>query len=44
VFRSDEKRKTPGTLERDHARLIVSRQDDIFAADVSRYNLRRIAA
>ena len=31
VFRSDEKRKNPDTLERDHATLIVNRQDDVFA-------------
>jgi uncharacterized protein YecT (DUF1311 family) len=31
VFRSEEKRKNPDTLERDHASLIVNRQDDIFA-------------
>jgi hypothetical protein len=30
-FRSEEKRKNPDTLERDHATLIVNRQDDIFA-------------
>lgn len=32
VFRSDEKRKNPDTLERDHATLIVNRLDDVFAA------------
>ena len=31
VFRADEKRKNPDTLERDHAMLIVNRQDDAFA-------------
>ncbi len=31
VFRSDEKRKNPDTLERDHAMLIVNRLDDVFA-------------
>jgi uncharacterized protein YecT (DUF1311 family) len=31
VFRSDEKRKNPDTLERDHASLIVNRLDDVFA-------------
>ncbi|MBR0752436.1 DUF1311 domain-containing protein [Bradyrhizobium jicamae] len=31
VFRSDEDRKNPDTLERDHAMLIVNRQDDVFA-------------
>jgi uncharacterized protein YecT (DUF1311 family) len=31
VFRSDEKRKNPDTLERDHASLIVNRLDDAFA-------------
>ena len=31
VFRSEEKRKNPDTLERDHATLIVNRQDDVFA-------------
>ncbi len=31
VFRSEEKRKNPDALERDHATLIVNRQDDIFA-------------
>lgn len=31
VFRSDERRKNPDTLERDHAMLIVNRQDDVFA-------------
>ena len=30
-FRSDEKRKDPDTLERDHAMLIVNRLDDAFA-------------
>ena len=31
VFRSDEHRKNPDTLERDHAMLIVNRLDDVFA-------------
>ena len=31
IFRSDEKRKNPDTLERDHAMLIVNRQDDVLA-------------
>jgi hypothetical protein len=31
VFRSDETRKNPDTLERDHATLIVNRLDDVFA-------------
>lgn len=31
AFRSDEPRKNPDTLERDHAMLIVNRQDDVFA-------------
>jgi len=31
VFRSEAGRKNPDTLERDHASLIVNRQDDIFA-------------
>ncbi len=31
LFRSDEGRKNPDTLERDHAALIVNRLDDIFA-------------
>jgi hypothetical protein len=31
VFRSDEPRKNPDTLERDHATLIVNRLDDVFA-------------
>jgi uncharacterized protein YecT (DUF1311 family) len=31
VFRSNEKGKNPDTLERDHATLIVNRQDDFFA-------------
>ena len=31
TFRSDEQRKNPDTLERDHAMLIVNRQDDAFA-------------
>jgi uncharacterized protein YecT (DUF1311 family) len=31
VFRSDEQRKNPDTLERDHAMLIVNRLDDVFA-------------
>jgi uncharacterized protein YecT (DUF1311 family) len=31
VFRSDEKRRNPDTLERDHAMLIVNRLDDDFA-------------
>ncbi|MFN5278128.1 lysozyme inhibitor LprI family protein, partial [Bradyrhizobium sp.] len=31
AFRSDERRKNPDTLERDHAMLIVNRQDDVFA-------------
>jgi uncharacterized protein YecT (DUF1311 family) len=31
VFRSDEERTNPDTLERDHAMLIVNRQDDSFA-------------
>jgi len=30
-FVSDEKRKNPDTLERDHASLIVNRLDDVFA-------------
>lgn len=30
-FRSDEQRKNPDTLERDHAMLIVNRLDDAFA-------------
>lgn len=30
-FRSDEHGKNPDTLERDHAMLIVNRQDDVFA-------------
>jgi uncharacterized protein len=30
-FRAEEKRKNPDTLERDHATLIVNRQDDGFA-------------
>ena len=32
VFRSDEQRKNPDTLERDHAMLIVNRLDDVFAS------------
>ncbi len=32
VFRSDEQRENPDTLERDHATLIVNRLDDVFAA------------
>ncbi|MGY4158377.1 uncharacterized protein YecT (DUF1311 family) [Bradyrhizobium sp. USDA 4461] len=32
AFRSDEPRKNPDTLERDHAMLIVNRQDDAFAS------------
>jgi len=31
VFRSEEKRKNPDTLQRDHAMLIVNRLDDVFA-------------
>ncbi len=31
TFRSDEKRKNPDTLERDHATLVVNRLDDAFA-------------
>jgi len=31
VFRSDQTRTNPDTLERDHATLIVNRQDDVFA-------------
>lgn len=31
-FVSDEKRKNPDTLERDHASLMVNRLDDVFAA------------
>lgn len=31
AFRSDEARKNPDTLERDHAMLIVNRMDDAFA-------------
>jgi hypothetical protein len=31
AFRAGEKRKNPDTLERDHATLIVNRQDDAFA-------------
>ncbi len=31
AFRSDEERKNPDTLERDHAMLIVNRMDDAFA-------------
>jgi hypothetical protein len=31
VFRSDEERKNPDTLERDHAMLIVNRMDNAFA-------------
>jgi uncharacterized protein len=31
AFRSEEKRKNPDTLERDHATLIVNRRDDAFA-------------
>jgi uncharacterized protein YecT (DUF1311 family) len=31
AFRSDEERKNPDTLERDHTMLIVNRQDDVFA-------------
>jgi uncharacterized protein YecT (DUF1311 family) len=31
IFRSDEERKNPDTLERDHAMLIVNRMDDAFA-------------
>lgn len=31
VFRSNDKRKNPDTLERDHAMLIVNRLDDVFA-------------
>jgi uncharacterized protein YecT (DUF1311 family) len=30
-FRSEAKRNNPDTLERDHAMLIVNRQDDVFA-------------
>ncbi len=31
TFRSDEQRKNPDTLERDHGMLIVNRLDDLFA-------------
>ena len=31
AFRSSDGRKNPDTLERDHATLIVNRQDDVFA-------------
>jgi uncharacterized protein YecT (DUF1311 family) len=31
AFRAEEKRKNPDTIERDHATLIVNRQDDGFA-------------
>jgi uncharacterized protein YecT (DUF1311 family) len=31
IFRSNDKGKNPDTLERDHATLIVNRQDDVFA-------------
>ncbi|PDT85700.1 hypothetical protein CO669_30940 [Bradyrhizobium sp. Y36] len=31
TFRSDEQRKNPDTLERDHAMLVVNRLDDVFA-------------
>ena len=31
VFRSDDQRRNPDTLERDHAILIVNRLDDVFA-------------
>jgi uncharacterized protein YecT (DUF1311 family) len=31
TFRSDEQRRNPDTLERDHAMLIVNRLDDVFA-------------
>jgi uncharacterized protein YecT (DUF1311 family) len=31
AFRSEEKRKNPDTLERDHATLVVNRLDDVFA-------------
>ena len=31
VFRSDDQRRNPDTLERDHAILIVNRFDDVFA-------------
>jgi len=31
TFRSSEQRKNPDTLERDHAMLVVNRQDDVFA-------------
>jgi uncharacterized protein YecT (DUF1311 family) len=31
TFRSDDERKNPDTLERDHAMLIVNRMDDAFA-------------
>jgi len=31
AFRSDEERVNPDTLERDHASLIVNREDDAFA-------------
>jgi hypothetical protein len=31
AFRSDEKRKNPDTLERDHGTLVVNRLDDVFA-------------
>ena len=40
VFRSDETRTNPGTLERDHAMLIVNRADDAFAK--KRYKNDRI--
>lgn len=32
TFRSDDGSKNPDTLERDHAMLIVNRQDDVFAS------------
>jgi uncharacterized protein YecT (DUF1311 family) len=38
AFRSDEKRKNPDTLERDHAMLIVNRLDDVFAPKRTRDN------
>ncbi|SHK10715.1 Protein of unknown function [Bradyrhizobium lablabi] len=31
VFRSNDKGENPDTLERDHATLVVNRQDDVFA-------------
>jgi uncharacterized protein YecT (DUF1311 family) len=38
AFRSGQKRKNPDTLERDHATLIVNRQDDVFASKRFRPN------